>query len=120
MNGTKFAYFLSISVFFAPGFECFVENSGCMYILVAEAKKLAVIDYLISLFCGLFSVIDLLKEARNGCGRIPTRIHAIEIFCDIGGDTGSILSVKVSKNIKRFTLKKLGDVMFDSGHVFFS
>ena len=31
--------------FFVPGFEGFVENTGCMYIAVSEAKKLAVIDY---------------------------------------------------------------------------
>ena len=104
---------------FAPGFECFVENSGCMYIVVSETKKLAVVDYFIAFFCELFSVIGMLKEVSNGCGWIPTRSHAIEIFCDIGGDTGSILSVKASKNIKRFTLTKLGDVMFDSGNVFF-
>ena len=54
--------------FFAPGFECFVEKSGCMYIVVAEGKNLAVIDYLFDPFYGLFSVIELLKEVRNGCG----------------------------------------------------
>ena len=37
--------------FFAPGFECFVEKSGCIYIVVAEEKKLAVIGYLINIFC---------------------------------------------------------------------
>ena len=36
--------------FFTTGFECFVENSGCTYIVVAEAKKLDVIDYFIALF----------------------------------------------------------------------
>ena len=45
--------------FFAPGFECFVENSGCMYFVVAEAKKLTVIDYFVTFFCELFSIIYL-------------------------------------------------------------
>ena len=104
---------------FAPGFECFVENSGCMYIVVSETKKLAVVDYFIAFFCELFSVIGMLKEVSNGCGWIPTRSHAIEIFCEVGGGDGSILSVKVSKKSKRFTLTKIGDTMFESVHVYF-
>ena len=47
--------------FFAPGFECFVEKSGCMYVVAAEVKKLVVIDYLIAFFCELFSIIEMLK-----------------------------------------------------------
>ena len=47
------------------------------------------------------------------------RSYTIEIFCEVGGGDGSILSVKVSNKIKRFTLKKLGDAMFESGHLFF-
>ena len=89
-----------------------------MYIVVAEAKKLAVIDYFISLFCKLFSVIELLKEVSNGCGWIPTRSHAIKICPDGGGGDGSVISVKVSKKSKRFTLTKIGDAVFDSGRVF--
>ena len=42
--------FLIDICFFAPGFEYFVENLGCMYIVVAEAKKFAVIDYFIAFF----------------------------------------------------------------------
>ena len=105
--------------FFAPGFECFVKNSGCMYIFVAEAKKLSVIAYFIDFFCKLFSVIELFKEVSDGCGWIPTRSHAIKIFCEVGGGDGSVIGVKVSKKGKRFTLTKLGDAMFESGHVFF-
>ena len=105
--------------FFATGFEFFVENSGYMYIFVAEANNLAVVYYFIAFFCKLFSVIDILKEFSNGCGWIPIRIHAIEICCEVGGGDGSVLSVKVSKKSKRFTLTKLGDAMFESGHIFF-
>ena len=90
-----------------------------MYIVVAEEKKLAVIDYLIDLFLGLFSVIDLLKEVSNGCGWIPTCSHAIEIRCEVGGGDGSVIIVNVSKKNKPFILTKLGDTNFESGHVFF-
>ena len=40
--------------FLTPSFEFFVEKSGCIYIVVAEAKNLAVIDYLIAFFCKFF------------------------------------------------------------------
>ena len=106
-------------LFFVPGFECFAEKYRCMYIFVAEAKKLAVINYLISFFCEFFSVIELLKEVRNGCGYIPTRSHAINFFHEVRGGDGSVLSVKVSKKSKRFKSKKIGDAVFESGHVFF-
>ena len=36
--------------FFVPGFEYFVEKYGCVYIFVADVKKLDVIDYFIALF----------------------------------------------------------------------
>ena len=107
-------------LFFAPGFECFVKKSGCVYIFVAERKNLAVIDYLIDLFCGFFSVLELLKEVSNGRGWIPTCSHAIGIRCEVGGVDGSVLSVNVIKKNKRFTLTKLGDAIFDSGHIYFS
>ena len=80
---------------------------------------MAVIDYFIAFFYELFSVIELLKEVRKGCGWIPMHSHAIEIFCEVGGGGGSVLSLKVSKKSKRFTLTKLGDGMFESGRVFF-
>ena len=105
-------------LFFTPGFGCFVEKSGRMYIVVSEANKLAVIDYLVAFFCELFSVIELSKEVSNGCGWIPMHSHAIGIFCKVGGGDGSVLSVKMSKNSKQFTLTKLGDAMFESGCVF--
>ena len=56
----------------------FVENSEYMYIVVAEAKKLAVINYFIAFFCEIFSDIELLKEVSNGCGWITTCSHAIK------------------------------------------
>ena len=101
------------------GFEYLIENSGCMYIVVAKAKKFAVIDYFIAFFCKLLSIIEPLKEVSNGCGWIPMRSHAIEICCEVGGGDGSVISVKTSKKIKWLTLTKLGDAMFESGHVFF-
>ena len=61
----------------------------------------------------------MLKEVRNGNGWIPTHSHAIEIFCEVRGGDGSVLSVKLSKKSKRLILTKLGDAMFESGHVFF-
>ena len=51
--------------FFEPGFECFVEKSRCMYIVVAEANMLTVIDYLISLFWEFFSIIDMFKDVTD-------------------------------------------------------
>ena len=45
--------------------------------------------------------------------------HAIKIGCEVGGGDGSVLIVKVIKKSKRFILTKLGDAMFESGHVFF-
>ena len=39
-------------------------------------------------------------------------------FCEVGGGDGSVIIVKVSKKSRPFTLKKLGDTMFESGHVF--
>ena len=60
-----------------------------------------------------------MKEVRNGCGWIPTRSHAIEILCEVGGGDVSVISIKVSNKSKRFTLTKLGYAMFESGHVFF-
>ena len=89
-----------------------------MYIFVSEAKKLAVVDYFIAFFCEFFSIIGMLKEVRNGCGWIPTRSHTIKICCEVEGGDGSILSVKVSKKSKRFTLTKLGDTMFETVHVY--
>ena len=65
-----------------------------MYIVVAEAKKLSVIDYLIVFSCELFSYIDTLKEVINGCGWISTCIHAIKNFCGLGGGDGYVLSDK--------------------------
>ena len=43
-----------------------------------------------------------------------------QTFCEVGGGDGSVLSVKVSKKSKRFTLTKLGDAMFESNPIFFS
>ena len=51
-----------------------------MFIVLAEAKKLAVIDYFIDFLCELFSIIELLKEVSNGCGCIPECSHAIKIL----------------------------------------
>ena len=47
------------------------------------------------------------------------RSHAIEIFYEVGGSDGSARSVNMSKKSKQYTLTKLGDVMFESGRVFF-
>ena len=88
-----------------------------MYIVVAEANKLAVVDYFIDFFWELFSFVELFKEVSDGCGWIPTHSHAIKNFCEVGGGDGSVLSVKVSKKSKRFTLTKLGDAIFESGYV---
>ena len=84
--------FIDIS-FFAPGFECFAEKSGCMHVVVAEAKKLTVADYFIALFCEVFSIIEILKEVIDWCGFIPTCSHAIGIGCEVGRGDGSVLSV---------------------------
>ena len=102
-----------------PGFECFVEKYGCMYDIVAEAKKFTVIDYFIAFFCELFSIIEMLKQVRNWCGWIPTYSHAIKIGCEVGGGDGSVLSVYETKKSNWPTLEKLGDEMFESGHVLF-
>ena len=84
--------FIDICVF-APGFECFVEKYGCIYIVVAEAKKLAVINYLISFSCKLFSVVELLKQVRYWYGWIPTCFHTIKIGYEVGGGDISVLRV---------------------------
>ena len=47
------------------------------------------------------------------------RSHAIGIFYEVGGSDGSARSVNMSKKSKQYTLTKLGDVMFESGRVFF-
>ena len=79
--------------FFAPGFECFSEKSGCMHVVIADEKKFTVIDYFIEFFWKVFSVIEMLKEVNDWCGWIPTWSHAIEIGCEVGGGNGSVLSV---------------------------
>ena len=43
----------------------------------------------------------------------------IKIGCEVGGVYGSVLSLYVSNKSKRFTLTKLVDAMFESGHVLF-
>ena len=60
-----------------------------------------------------------MKEVSNGCGWIPTRSHAIGIFCEVVGGDGYVLSVNLSKKIKRYILTKLVDAMFESGQIFF-
>ena len=79
--------------FFAPGFECFSENYGCMHVVISEAKKFTVIDYFIAFFCKVFFVVEMLKEVSDWCGWIPTYSHAIEIDFEVGGGDGSVLSV---------------------------
>ena len=69
--------------FFARGFECFVEKSGCAYIVVAEAKKLIFVDHFISLFCQFVSIVDILKEVGNWCWCILTCSHGIKIGCEV-------------------------------------
>ena len=101
-----------------PCFECFVEKYGCVYVVVAETKKLTVIDYFIAFFCELFSIIEMLKEVSNWCRWIPAYSHAIKVGCEAGGGNGSVLSVYVTKKSNWSTLAKLGDAMFESGHVF--
>ena len=64
-----------------------------MHVVVAEAKKLTVIGYFAAFFCEVFSVIELLKEASDWCGWIPTCSHTINIGCDVGGCDGSVLNV---------------------------
>ena len=54
-----------------------------------------------------------------GVGGFQRAVMQIEIFCEVGGGDGSVLSIKVSKKSKRFILMKLGDAMFESGHMFF-
>ena len=88
MNGTKFAY-----VYRFLDFQCFIENYGCMHIIVAEAKKLTIIDYFVAFFCKVFSIIELLEEAGNWRGWIPMASHAIGILCEIGGGNGSVIGV---------------------------
>ena len=61
----------------------------------------------------------MLKEISNGCGQIPTCSHVIKTCCEVGEGDGSILSVKVINKCKQSTLTKLGNAMFESGHVFF-
>ena len=89
-----------------------------MHVFIAEAKKFTVIEYLIVFFCKVFSVIDMLKYVSDWCGWIPTCIHVIEVGCEVGGGGGSVLGVYVIKKSNRFTLTKLGDMKFESGHVF--
>ena len=45
-------------------------------------------------------------------------INLIEIGCEVGGGDGFVISVYVIKKSNRFALNKLGDVKFESGHVF--
>ena len=78
---------------FAPTFECFTENSGCVYVVVLEAKKFTDVDYFVAFFWKVFSIVELLKEVRNWCWWIPTSSYAIEIGCDVVGGCGSVLSV---------------------------
>ena len=52
-------------------------------------------------------------------GGFQCAVMRIIIVCDIGGGDGSITSVQVSKNSKRFTSTKFVDVMFKSGHIYF-
>ena len=79
--------------FFAPGFECFIEKSRCVYIVVVEVDKLTVIYYFIALFCELFSIIELLKEVSNWCEWIPMCSHAFEIGCEVRGGDISVLLI---------------------------
>ena len=53
------------------------------------------------------------------CGWIPTRSHAIKIFCEVGGGDNFVLILKVIKKSNSSILTKLGDAMFDIGHVCF-
>ena len=71
----------------------FFEKYGCVYIVIAEAMTLTVIDYFIDLFCELFSIVELLKEVRSWCGWIPMCSHVIMIGYKVVGSGGSILSL---------------------------
>ena len=62
-----------------------------MYVVVAEANNLIVIDYFIAFFCKVFYTIEMLKEVINWCELIPRCIHAIEFGCEVGGGYGSVL-----------------------------
>ena len=79
--------------FFAPGFECFTGKSGFMHIVVAEAKKLTVVDYFIVFCRKVFSTIELLGEVSDWYGWIPTYSCVVKIGCEIGVCDGSLLSV---------------------------
>ena len=49
----------------------------------------------------------MLKEASYWCVWIPTCSYDIGIVCEVRGGGGSVISVYVSKKIKRSTLKNL-------------
>ena len=54
--------------FFSPGSEYFIENFGCMWISVEEAKKLTAVYYFISLLWGLFPLLSCWKSSAIGVG----------------------------------------------------
>ena len=85
MNGTKFAYVLSIYVFLRQVLSVLLKSTDACKFVVEEAKMLTVIDYLVAFFWEFFSIIELLKEVRNWCGWILTCNHEIEIGCEVGG-----------------------------------
>ena len=58
------------------------------------------------------SIVELLEEVNDWCGWIPMCSHAIKIGCEVRGGDGSVFSIYVSEKSKRFTLTKLGGVMF--------
>ena len=64
-----------------------------MLIVLAESKKLTVIDYFVTFFWKVFSVIELMEEVVNWRGWSPTGIHAIVIGYEIIVDDGYVLSV---------------------------
>ncbi len=58
-----------------PKFDCIVEKSSFVNVVVAEAKELGVSDILETIFGEGLAVLELLKEISDWCGWIPLRIH---------------------------------------------
>jgi len=105
--------------FLSPDFEGIVEESGVADIIVAEAKKLRVVNCFIA-FSGKFAAITKLKiEIFNRCGRGPLGRHSSVVCREVLGSDCSVFFPEMSEESKRSTTTKFSDGGFQCCQVFF-
>ena len=104
--------FCIVLCFISPYFECIVEKTSVSCGVVAESKKLRVIDCFLDVGCKLLAITKLEKEVLCWSGRIPLGCHSGVVVGKVLGGNCSVFNLEVFEELDRNVATKLRDWVF--------